>query len=670
MTNRHQSGGAVKPAALLLFLAVLLALVGCESSKSPTEAVFRGNPIEGELTGVLGLDGSPYLAVDTLTVPAGSQLVIQPGVELRFEPGIPFEVYGTITAEGTEAAPITFTSGLVYPDRGDWDGIWLIDADPASRFEYCYFLFGAKYGRRYHYRINEDQIDSTLWEYGSVTCIRSSPGISRCWFLSGGFHGLYCDTSANPLLENSIFYDNAGHGIYVSPTADPQIRYNIIVENDDYGLFCNQEDNNPRPDIQLDYNIVWSNFSGEFNQLAPTLLGRVVQQNGNLDSCDYRYNLRLNPSFKDPADWDFDLNPCSAAIDAGPEDPAVRDPDGTRIELGIYPYQYRPGEIRRLLTVSALESARSPYYMSCDVLLPAGNSLTIEPGVEILVEGRFLFRALGRLMSNGTSDQPVTFRSNADQPGLGDWIGLTFEAGGDEGTVLRYTTIANANTAIYLNQRDAIIDHCIIEDSDSYGIYCDDFSAPTITDCTLRNNYFVGILCKYNSAPTISRCTISGGAGYGIHALERSRPTVTNNIISGVATTGIRLENLSNASIINNTIALNGYFGIFCKNNSSPDIRNNIFFRNGTELRGGTGILAEQTSLPTIEYNCFWGHPISAVNVSDDTTFTATNIQEDPRFVDYEAGDFHLMEGSPCLTSGDPGIDRHMGAYGGPQAGE
>jgi len=670
ITNRHRSGGFIRSAVILFIPVILLVFFGCEGSKSPTEAIFRGNPIEGELTGVLGLGGSPYLAVDTLTVPAGSQLVIQPGVELRFEPGIPFEVYGTIIAEGTEAAPITFTSGLVYPERGDWDGIWMVDADPASRFEYCYFLFGAKYGRRYHYRTIDDQIDSTLWEYGSVTCIRSSPTISRCWFLMGGFHGLHCDSSANPLLENSVFYDNAGHGVYVHWTANPEIRYNIIIENDDYGLYCNSEGNNPRADIQLDYNIIWSNFSGEFNQLAPTLLGRVTQRNGNLDSCDYRYNLRLNPEFKDPGNWDFDLNPCSAAIDAGPEDPAIRDPDETRIELGIYPYEYRPGEIRRLLTVDRLESAFSPYYMSCDVLLPTGNTLTIERGVEVLVEGRFQFRVLGRLISDGSADEPVVIQSGLDEPSMGNWIGMVFEAGGDEGTELKYTTIAHATTGINLNQRNALIDHCIIRDNESYGIFCNDFSEPLITDCELRNNYFVGIICRYNSSPEIRRCVISGGAGYGIHALERSQPSVKNCIISSIATTGIRLENLSSAVITNNTIALNGYFGIFCKNNSSPEVRNNIFFRNGTELRGGTGIMAEQTSIPTIAYNCFWGHPAHAVDISNDTTLGATNIQEDPQFVNYEAGDFHLKAGSSCLTSGDPAIDPQMGAYGGPEAGD
>ncbi|NQT35312.1 right-handed parallel beta-helix repeat-containing protein [bacterium] len=567
-----------------------------------------------------------------------------------------------------ESAPIIFTSGLESMERGDWDGIWLIDADPASRFEYCYFLLGAKYGRRYHYRTVNEQLDSTLWEYGAVTCIRSSPTISRCWFLDNGFHGLHCDTSSNPLVEYSIFYNNAGHGVYVDTTADPQIRYNIITENDDYGLFCRQEGNDPRPDIQLDYNIVWSNFSGEFNQMAPTMLGRKVQYNGNLDACDYRFNLRLNPSFKD-AEWgDFRLYPWSAAIDAGPDDPGQQDPDGTRIDLGIYTYEYRPGEIRRLITVDRLKRDQSPYFMSCDVYLPRDQTLVIEDGVEVLVEGLFSFDAYGLLRCEGTEDNPVVFRSALVDATVGDWIGLIFNSGGAEGTVLEYTRIVNATNGLYFSQRDARIENCIIEKSSYAGIFCENNADPQISDSRLYSNSFAGIYCEDNSSPRILRVVIQGGEGYGIHATLHSMPIITNTIIYDVKTSGIRLEDLSNATIINNTILMNGYYGINCDANSSPEIRNNIIVCNGTEQRGGIGVLAARMSNPIIEYNCFWAHPSSSVEVSSDTTFSGSNILTDPLFVSLNGGDFHLKQDSPCLVHGDPHIDSQMGAYGGPDA--
>lgn len=672
------------------FLLTLIGLIviGCSESDPPVVEIFRGNPIEGNLNGVLGVENSPYLAIDTLRVLRGQELVIEPGVEIRFdlrydegrEIALPFEIYGKIDARGTAEAPITFTSGRQYPDRGDWEGVWMVDADPTSVFEYCRFIFGGKYGRLYRYRYDIGESDSTLrdstlYEYGCLTLFRSNPTIRRSWFLAAGFHGVHCDSS-NPIIENSVFYDNAGHGIYVHWTADPLIRYNNIIENDDYGIYFREAGDNPEPrdEARIEHNIIWSNFSGELNEQAPPGLGRIAQINGNLDSCDYQYNLRLNPAFIDAENWDFRLNPWSAAIDAGPESPGLRDPDGTRIELGIFPYHYRPGEIRRRLTVDRLETDRSPYFMSCDALLPAGQTLEIQPGVEVRVEGRFQFRIIGTLMAQGTADAPISLVSASEAPNKGDWLGLIFDAGGEDGSVLSHVTIAHTRWGVWLQSRDATIDHCRIIDADSVGILCDRFSAPLITDCEISNNSVAGILCQFNSDPKIRRNRIIGGAGYGIYCRESSLPEISNNIIYNIGTNAIRLENISSATVINNTIAGCGYFGIYCYNNSSPDIRNNIFYQNGTELRGGIGIIATRTSRPVIEYNGFWGHPGSAVSITSDTTAynENINIMENPQFIDFEGGDFHLRAGSPYNDAGDPSISdpdgsrSDVGAYGGP----
>ncbi|MCF7811195.1 right-handed parallel beta-helix repeat-containing protein [bacterium] len=666
---------------LLILFCAFFILISCSDDSSPTADDFRGNIITAEAwdeilqSGVLRADGSPYLATDTLRIPAGADLMIQPGVELRFDIGVPFEVFGKIRAVGTEYAPITFTSGSLNPDRGDWDGIWLENTDNGCEFEYCYFLFGAKYGRRFNYKMNGSQIDSSLWEYGSLTLTGSSPRISHCWFLAGGFHGIHCEKNADPKIENSIFYENAGHGIFISENANPEIKYNIIVENDDYGLFCLEKSNQPRADIQAWYNIVWSNFSGEYNQLSPSSLGRIASVNGNLDSCDYHFNLRLNPAFKDLTsddikDWDFHLEAWSAAIDAGPEDLTIKDNDDTRIELGIFPYEYRRGEIRRILRIDEFTTANSPYIISSDVMLPSGASLTIEPGVEIQVEysikadSRFKFRIKGSLFSEGTEENPITFKSALESPKKGDWLGLIFETADDENVVLKHTNIAHAHFGVMLTRRNAIIDNCIIEYCDSVGIFCDDYSEPDITNCTIRENSIAGILCRYNSSPLIDHNSIIRGRGYGIYAVEHSMPVITYNVITDVATDGIRLENLSNAIVINNTIVMNGYYGMFCDNNSSPEVRNNIFYNNGNERLGGTGLTAKRTSNPVIEYNCFWAHVKSSVDVSSDTTMNSTNLIEDPLFVNADEGNFHLQANSQCLISGDVNYDSQIGALG------
>jgi len=662
-------------------------VVSCGDSSVTVREEFRGNPISAlPADGILRASGSPYLATDTLRVLSGRTLTIEPGVELRFEPGIKLVVEGRIDAVGTEAFPITFTSGLTAPRRGDWDGIHIRNGDANSRFAYCRFLYGARYGRYYDYRLDSLGVrqDSTVIDYGCLTLINTNPTIERSWFIASGFHALYAGAGSSPIVRNCVMFDNAGNGIYVHSTADPQAEYNIISDNDDWGIYCAALGDARRGDLNFNYNIVIANFSGEFNLNSPLGLGRVVQINDNLDSCDYRFNLRLAPQYigaskiKQGARWDFRLGAGSAAIDAGPPDRDL-EIDQTRRDFGIYRYEYRPGELRRRIpnlpvVGNRLEVAKSPYYLTYDVIIPETETLTIEPGVEIRVEGRYQIKVRGRLISGGEPGRMVRFYSAASTPRKGDWIGLVFEAGGAEGSELRYTSIEHSRWGLRLTGRDALIDHCYITQVDSVGVLCEREAAPTITDCRLEGASIAAILCQFNASPLIRRNTIYGGAGYGILARESSRPVVVNNVISEVGVSGIRLERMSNAVITNNVIAGSGYFGLFCSYNSSPEIRNNIIYRNGSIRTEGIGLKGELSSQPVVRYNGFAGNPVGDISISNDTTLDASNLRVDPRFRDYAGRDFRLADGSPLIDAGDHGIldpdgsRSDIGAFGGPDA--
>jgi hypothetical protein len=87
--------------------------------------------------------GSPYIVTGDVTVRHSqfgasniATLTIDPGVEVRFEPGTGLYVgykggrpyyhsyYGALTAQGTASAPIIFTSDAAGPAPGDWKGIY------------------------------------------------------------------------------------------------------------------------------------------------------------------------------------------------------------------------------------------------------------------------------------------------------------------------------------------------------------------------------------------------------------------------------------------------------------------------------------------------------------------------------------------------------------------
>ena len=67
--------------------------------------------VEGEVSGVWDIDGSPYVLVDTVIVPEDEELTIDPGVEVEFGEDMLLLVEGNLTAVGTEDDTIYFMSG-------------------------------------------------------------------------------------------------------------------------------------------------------------------------------------------------------------------------------------------------------------------------------------------------------------------------------------------------------------------------------------------------------------------------------------------------------------------------------------------------------------------------------------------------------------------------------
>ena len=71
---------------------------------------------------------SPVLVSDTLVVPAGATLAIEPGVIARFESIVPLIVEGQLQAAGTASDSIVFEPG----DAGAWSGIWISGGDTST----------------------------------------------------------------------------------------------------------------------------------------------------------------------------------------------------------------------------------------------------------------------------------------------------------------------------------------------------------------------------------------------------------------------------------------------------------------------------------------------------------------------------------------------------------
>lgn len=230
------------------------------------------------------------------------------------------------------------------------------------------------------------------------------------------------------------------------------------------------------------------------------------------------------------------------------------------------------------------------------------------------------------------------------------------------------------------------------------GIYCSPESAPIIINNIIKDNSAVfggGIYCDTLSAPMIKGNYLSGNtadvAGGGIFS-NRSAAVISNNVFieneaknSGGAIAG----NRDNGRVENNVIWKNkaGFGGGLSYDRAATIVANNTIVGN---IAGyGGGIVVDKGSVRLTNL-IFWRNKVDDVYLKQigpsarparsligDGMYRGMNgnLNQDPLFVDEQAGDFHLKPESPCIDAGDidpyyyedvDGSVNDMGAYGGP----
>ncbi len=112
--------------------------------------------------------------------------------------------------------------------------------------------------------------------------------------------------------------------------------------------------------------------------------------------------------------------------------------------------------------------ANSPYNITGNTQINEGVTLTIEPGVRIVFNGDFSFKAFGPIIAVGTAADSIYFETNSPtiKIGKGIFIRSTATANFDanynylSGSIFKYCSFKNLARGIFNHQSGVSIENC------------------------------------------------------------------------------------------------------------------------------------------------------------------------------------------------------------------
>lgn len=319
----------------------------------------------------------------------------------------------------------------------------------------------------------------------------------------------------------------------------------------------------------------------------------------------------------------------------------------------------------------------SPYIIEGRAIVPNGETLTIEPGVEIRLrssssptvswfdyeEGNVgVIRVQGEIIANGTAEDKILFtRDNT-----GYW-----------GTILIDETASSSSS----------FTNCIIEYSkESRNVT--DIVSPVTFDAgisiyktainfeknELRENQSAGMyVLEVNTLFEFNDNVFHDNGADGLVISESTANSINNtfynNSYSATGTVSAIKCSFSEVYLVGSLIYNNDDFGIYTTTNGNVHIVNNTIFGNsqGIRVEDGANTYITNSIIQNNSINFATTGPIDGAiiemqySLTDDVTFptnvsdVAGNILDSTAsFTDSDSEDFSLLSSSPCIDKGKP----------------
>ena len=321
--------------------------------------------------------------------------------------------------------------------------------------------------------------------------------------------------------------------------------------------------------------------------------------------------------------------------------------------------------------------ANSPYIVEGRAVVPNGQTLNIEAGVEVRLrssastsaswfdyeEGNVgVLRIQGELIANGTPENPILFTRNNN----GEWGTILIDENSSPNSSMTHCIVEFSNQSrniTGINSTTAFIG--------GVSIYK---SSIIFQNNTLSNNRNTGLFIREVSSlfefsnnkifdNSINGVVISESVANGINNSIYNNSNGASGVVSGIQCS------FSEVSLIGNLIYNNDDFGIFNTGAGNVSIVNNTIVGNsqGIRVEDDANTFITNTIVQNNETNFVTGGTIGEAviemqySLTDDISFPenvsdveGNILNSDAEFTNLSSNDFSLLETSPSIDSGIP----------------
>jgi hypothetical protein len=329
-------------------------------------------------------------------------------------------------------------------------------------------------------------------------------------------------------------------------------------------------------------------------------------------------------------------------------------------------------------TVKGTLKAGKTYYMTTDVKVNAGDTLTAEPGSTVIDLGNHTLFIRGAIFINGTKDQMVNFGPDAARQTPGAWGGI--ECDSPSVASFKYCRVlygcgirpdGRPRPSVYFlsnsqNTSTFIMEDCEVSYTKDDGVQLTGGVGHIFRSVFRMNGVVEGSGVNFKSGFT-------GDVAYNY-------VWSSNDHAIRAITSATVLFPQTNVNIYNNTIVNYGGknpsrpgAGVLIDQNTRANVYNNIFVNGRIGLRVTSAADVQNTHYgnnlfyTTVDSLQDYFYPSDGVGQAQ----TSDLIQVDPKFVNFDPNidatsdqnDVHLQAGSPAIGKGNPTYDPDLGAY-------